>query len=46
MFIVAGYVPVGEAINIILGALGLSGLRHGLAQFVNDFVAQETPGQQ
>ena len=33
---VAGYVPVGEAINLILAALGLSGLRHGFKKLIDD----------
>ncbi len=31
---VAGFVPVNEAVYLVLGALGLSGLRHGLQNFL------------
>lgn len=36
---VAGFVPVNEAVYLILGALGLSGLRHG----IQNFLANHTP---
>lgn len=42
---VAGFVPVNEAVYLILGALGLSGLRNGIQQYINNLLPpkQETP---
>ena len=39
---VAGYIPITEGIAIILGALGLSGLRHGIQNFLTP---EEPPAQ-
>lgn len=38
---VAGYLDMQTAIPLILGALGLSGLRHGIKEFINP--TPETP---
>ncbi len=41
---IAGYVDVQTAIMIILGALGLSGLRNGIQNFLADVIPKyQTP---
>ena len=37
---VAGFVPVNEAIYLVLGALGLSGLRAGLKELKSQVVKE------
>ena len=40
---VAGYIETSSAINLILFALGLSGLRHGITTGADMFEEEEVP---
>ena len=43
---VAGYIELMTGINLILAALGLSGLRAGLQNFLQQFQIPQAPAQQ